>query len=133
MKLVLAGGATIFVRMKTPVMILLLAVMMFGAPLWIRADESLWKKCTVSVTWKRRGDDATVAVTVKNRTKKTLTDPTVRVTFYDKDGKEVAADSKGYAATLRPGASKRMEARIWTSIPAEAASAKGAVDGGFFE
>jgi uncharacterized membrane protein len=122
-----------FVTMKTLVMTLVVAIMAVGAPVSLMANEALWKKCSVTVVWKKRGEDATVTVTVKNGTKNTLTDPSVRVTFYDKEGNEVAADSKGYFGTIRPGASKRMEARIWTSIPAEATTAKGAVDGGFFE
>jgi hypothetical protein len=122
-----------FAFMKTSWILLVMAIVAFGAPFSATANEALWKKCVVTVEWKKRGEDATVIVTVKNGSKKVLTDPTIRVTFFDKAGSEVAADSKGYFGAIRPGASKRMEARIWTSIPAEAVSAKGAVDGGFFE
>ncbi len=96
-------------------------------------EKAMRKKCTVSVTWTWRGEDATTVVTVKNATKKTLVDPVVRVRFYDKDGAEVSTDAKGYATRIKPGASKRLEARFWSSVDTTAVTAKGEVEYCVFE
>lgn len=96
-------------------------------------EDLLRKKCAVTVSWKRRGDDATVTVSIKNGTRKKLVTPSVRVTFYDSTGEEVASDAKTYFSTIPAGSNKRLEARIWAYVPAEASSAKGVVDGGSFE
>lgn len=102
-------------------------------PLWGQDEKAMRKKCTVSVTWTWRGEDATTVVTVKNATKKTLVDPVVRVRFYNKEGSEVSTDAKGYAARIKPGASKRLEARFWSSVDTTAVSAKGEVEYCVFE
>ena len=96
-------------------------------------DSELYKKCVVTAKWSRKGEDAVVTVTVKNKTKKTLVDPSVRVTFFDKDGEEVTSDSKTYFKRIKRGKSKRMEARIWDFVPEEAVSVKCEVEGGYFE
>lgn len=99
-----------------------------------RVDEKeMRKKCAVTVKWAKRGEDATVTLTIKNATKKTMTDPVVRVRFYDAEGAEVTTDAKAYFAKLKPGTSKRMETRIWSSISPLAESAKGEVEYCVFE
>ena len=95
--------------------------------------EEMYKKCTVSLKWSRRGEDAVVTVSVKNKTRKTLVDPYVYVTFYDAEGNEVAADGKTYFVKVKQGKTKRMEGRIWDYIPEEATEVKGVVEGGEFE
>ncbi len=97
-------------------------------------DEEEYAKCTVTVKWKRtNAEDCTVSVTVKNGSKKTLVDPTVRVTFYDSSGKEVTSASKAYFARIPKGKSKALEARIWSYVDTTAVEAKGAVEGGYLE
>lgn len=95
--------------------------------------QELEKSCKVAVSFSRRGNDAVTTVTVTNTTKKRCIDPVVRVRFYDKDGKEVATDAKAYFATIPPKGTKRMEARIFSDIPPEATTAKGALDAALFE
>ncbi len=119
--------------MNTFLPFLVLCVLACYRPLQSQTDTDLRKKCPVTVTWKLNGEDATVTVTVKNGTKKTLVDPLVRVRFYNKDGLEVSSDAKGYSATIRPGASKKLEARIWRSISPESAKATGEVEYCIFE
>jgi len=99
-----------------------------------QSDSELYEKCSVTVSWSRNGEDATVTVTVKNNTKYTLHDPVVRVAFFDKEGNELAADAKAYFKDVPPRKSKRMEARIWDLVPENAVKqAKGTVVGGYFE
>ncbi|NQW29747.1 MAG: hypothetical protein HQ472_04470 [Ignavibacteria bacterium] len=96
----------------------------------LAGDAGLLKKCKVDVTWNRHGEDAVVTVTVTNKTGKKLVDPSVRVTFYDAEEREVGGDSKTYFKTVPPGAKKKFEARIFSYVPAEAKTAKGVVEGG---
>ncbi len=116
---------------------LLLFVFVFLAPYTVLSQEDdvekMYEKCTVSLKWSRRGEDAVVTVTIKNMTKKTLVDPYVYVTFYDDEGNEVAADGKTYFVKVKRGKTKRMEGRIWDYIPEEATEVKGVVEGGEFE
>lgn len=114
---------------------LLLVCLMFIAPLAAQAqdDTELFKKCTVTAKWSRRGEDAVVTVTIKNKTKKTLVDPTVRVTFYDKDGEEVTSDAKTYFKSVKRGKSKRMEARIFDYVSEDAVKVECEVESGVFE
>jgi hypothetical protein len=84
-------------------------------------------KCKVTVSWSRRGVDATVSVTVKNGSSKKMKDPVIRVRFYDANGEEVVSDSKAYFVTIGPKASKKLESRIWSDVPPEAKDAKGEV------
>lgn len=114
--------------------IALALLLVLSATILVAGDTaSNLAKCSVKVTWSRRGEDATVTVTVKNGTKKTLVDPSVRVTFFDKDGAQVASDSKTYFVRLGKGANKRLEARIWSLVPPEAVKAEGKVEDGVFE
>ena len=104
-------------------------MMLLSVAILVADDTStLLAKCSVKVTWSRRGEDATVTVTVKNGTKKILVDPSVRVTFFDANGEQVASDSKTYFVRLGKGASKRLEARIWSLVPPEAVKAEGKVE-----
>lgn len=114
---------------------LLLVIMTFGlVSLRAQSDSELYKKCNVTVSWSRNGEDAVVTVTVKNGAKKTLHDPVVRVAFFDADGNELVADSKAYFKNVPAKGSKRMEARIWSYVPENAVKqAKGSVVGGYFE
>lgn len=113
---------------------IIMILLCFTAAVVIAGDtEANYAKCTVTVKWSRRGEDASVTVSVKNGAKKTLVDPVVRVTFFDKDGNKVASDSKAYFARIGKGANKRMETRIWSLIPPEAEKAEGKVEGGYFE
>jgi hypothetical protein len=84
-------------------------------------------KCTVTVSWSRRGADATVSVTVKNGSSKKMKDPVIRVRFYDANGEEMMSDSKAYFVTIGPKATKKLEARIWSDVPTEATDARGEV------
>ncbi|HLP29249.1 MAG TPA: FxLYD domain-containing protein [Candidatus Didemnitutus sp.] len=113
--------------------LLIVAISFTVQPLVAQDEKAMRKKCTVSVTWSWRGEDATTVVTVKNETKKTLVDPVVRVRFYNKDGAEVSTDAKGYATRIKPGASKRLEARFWSSVDSTAVTAKGEVEYCVFE
>lgn len=108
----------------------IVAFIVLTASVALAGDAELLKKCKVDVTWNRHGEDAVVTVTVTNKTGKSLVDPSVRVTFYDAEGKEVGGDSKTYFKTIPKGAKKRFEARIFSYIPVEAKSAKGEVEGG---
>lgn len=94
---------------------------------------AMLKKCSLTVSWSRRGEDASVTVAVKNGTKKTLVDPVVRVRFYNKDSVEVASDAKMYFNRIKAGATKRMETRIWSLIPHDASYTQGSLDAGVFE
>lgn len=99
-----------------------------------QSDSELYEKCSVTVSWSRNGEDATVTVTVKNNTKLMLHDPVVRVAFFDEEGNELVADSKAYFKNVPPKKSVRMEARIWSVVPENAVKkAKGSVVGGYFE
>ena len=99
-----------------------------------QSDSELYEKCSVTVSWSRNGEDATVTVTVKNNTKLTLHDPVVRVAFFDDEGNELVADSKAYFKNVAPKKSVRMEARIWSFVPENAVKkAKGTIVGGYFE
>lgn len=114
----------------------LLLMLLLGAPYstFAQSDSELYKKCNVTVSWSRNGEDAVVTVTVKNGAKKTLHDPVVRVAFFDADGNELVADSKAYFKNVPAKGSKRMEARIWSYVPENAVKqAKGSVVGGYFE
>ncbi len=114
--------------------LIVIVCLCFGVAAVLAGDtEANYAKCSVTVKWSRRGEDASVTVTVKNGAKKTLVDPVVRVTFFDKDGNQVASDSKAYFARIGKGASKRMETRIWSLIPPEAEKVEGKVEGGYFE
>lgn len=114
--------------------LIITALLCLTAAVSIAGDtEANYAKCSVTVKWSRRGEDASVTVTVKNGAKKTLVDPVVRVTFFDKDGNQVASDSKAYFARIGKGASKRMETRIWSLIPPEAEKVEGKVEGGYFD
>lgn len=100
----------------------------------IAGDAEEYAKCSVAVSWKRTNpEDCVVTVTVKNGSKHTLVDPTVRVMFYDKDGKEVTSAAKAYFARIGKGKSKRLEARIWSYVDSTAVDAKGLVEGGYLE
>ena len=117
-------------KVLLPLLILIAAPTAFSA----QSDSELYKKCSVSVSWSRNGEDAVVTVTVKNNTKTTLHDPVVRVAFFDAEGKELVADSKAYFKTVAARKSKRMEARIWSFVPEGAVQkAQGSVVGGYFE
>ncbi len=116
--------------------ILALVAVLLGwcfTPTVAQDEAAMRKKCTVTVSYTMRGEDAHVSVTVKNGTKKTLVDPVVRVRFYDKNGTEVTTDAKGYAARIKPGAAKKMETRIWRSISPDAVKATGELDYCVFE
>jgi hypothetical protein len=119
--------------MRTILAFIPLALMVLLAPCHAQDETAMRAKCTVSVSYTLRGEDAHVTVTVKNGTKKTLVDPVVRVRFLDKDGNEVTTDAKGYAARIKPGASKKLETRIWRMVSADAAKATGAVEYCVFE
>ncbi|MBK7578521.1 MAG: hypothetical protein IPI24_14045 [Ignavibacteria bacterium] len=111
----------------------LAVVVSFNTQPLLGQDE---RRCERSVRSRLRGhgaEDATTVVTVKNATKKTLVDPVVRVRFYNKEGAEVSTDAKGYAARIKPGASKRLEARFWSSVDTTAVTAKGEVEYCVFE
>ena len=116
---------------------LLLPLLLFLAvPVVVSAqsDSELYEKCSVTVTWSRNGEDATVTVTVKNNTKYTLHDPVVRVAFFDEDGNELVADSKAYFKNVAQRKSKRTGARLGSFVPENAVKkAKGTVVGGYFE
>lgn len=94
---------------------------------------TLLKKCSATASWSRRGEDASVTVTVKNGAKKTLVDPVVRVRFFNADSVEVSADAKMYFSRIKPGGSKRMETRIWQLVPTDAAYVQASLDAGVFE
>jgi len=116
-----------------PKSFIILALCLFTTIALAQDTAANLAKCTVAVSWARRGEDATVTVTVKNTTKKTLVDPVVRVRFYNIDSVEVASDAKMYFSRVKPGASKRMETRIWSLIPTDASYTKGSLDAGVFE
>jgi hypothetical protein len=117
--------------MNITLLIFITAFLVLGNKLLYASDAEQFAKCTVTVAWKRtNAEDITATVTVHNGTNKTLVDPKVRVTFFDKDGKEVASAAKAYFATIPKGKSKRMEARIFSYIDTNAVEAKGAVEEG---
>ena len=116
--------------------LLITAILFLAIPSLAEAqsDSELYEKCSVTVSWSRNGEDATVTVTVKNNTKLTLHDPVVRVAFFDDEGNELVADSKAYFKNVAPKKSVRMEARIWSFVPENAVKkAKGTIVGGYFE
>lgn len=115
-------------------LIFLGTLFLYVTPLLYATDAEEYAKCSVKVGWKRsNAEDCTVTVTVTNGSKKTLVDPTVRVTFYDKEGKEVTSAAKAYFARIGKGKSKRLEARIWSYVDTTAVEAKGTVEGGYLE
>ncbi len=117
---------------RVALVLVLLALGLVGVR--AQSDSELYKKCSVTVSWSRNGEDATVTVTVKNGAKKPLHDPVVRVAFFDAEGNELVADSKAYFKVVPAKGSKRMEARIWSYVPENAVKqAKGSVVGGYFE
>jgi len=95
--------------------------------------QELEKKVKVALTWKRNGSDVSVTTTLHNQSGKKLIDPIVRVTFFDKDGNEVATASKAYFTTLGRGVKKRLETRIWSEIDTAAVRAEGTLDTSLFE
>ncbi len=119
--------------MRILLALLPLALAFTTAPCFAQDETAMRAKCAVSVSYALRGEDAHVTVTVKNGTKKTLVDPVVRVRFLDKDGNEVTTDAKGYATRIKPGASKKLETRIWRMVSPDAVKATGAVEYCVFE
>ena len=110
-------------------------LIMIPAGLQAQPDYELWDECDVKVSWSRNGDDAVVTVTVHNKTKKTLVDPVVRVSFFNEEGDEVASDAKSYFHRIKPGRKKTMKARIWDYVSEDAVKEKttGKLEGGYFE
>lgn len=86
-----------------------------------------------SATMKRRGTDMVVSVTLKNGSKRTCIDPSVRVTFTNAAGDTVADDAKTYFVRIPKGAAKKLESRIWTSIPDDAVASSVSIDEATFE
>ena len=115
--------------------ILITIVLLLPATLLAQADSVHFAKCKVTCSWSRTGEDAVVTVTIKNGSKKTLVDPKVRVTFYDKDGNELTTDAKMYFVRIGPGKSKTMEGRIWDFVSEAAVKekTKSELEGGYFE
>lgn len=119
--------------MKALVYTLFVTLVFFATTLHA-GDAEEYAKCSVKVSWKRtNSEDCTVTVSVKNGSSKKLVDPTVRVTFYDKEGKELTSAAKAYFARIGKGQTKRLEARIWSYVDTNAVEAKGTVEGGYLE
>ena len=116
------------------ILLVSLLIVIPGA-LQAQPDYELWDKCDVKVSWSRNGDDAVVTVTVHNKTKKTLVDPVVRVSFFNADSTEVASDAKSYFQRIRPGKKMTMKARIWDYVTEDAVKemTEGKLEGGYFE
>lgn len=95
--------------------------------------QELKDKVKVTVSFRKTGTDWPVSVTLKNESGKTFSDPVVRVRFYDKDGQEVSSDAKMYFVTVKKGATKKLETRIWNDVDTTAVSATGSLDTAVFD
>lgn len=95
--------------------------------------QELKDKVKVTVSFRKSGTDWPVSVTLKNESGKTFSDPVVRVRFYNKDGQEVSTDAKMYFVTVKKGATKKLETRIWNDVDTSAVSATGSLDTAVFD
>lgn len=95
--------------------------------------QELKDKVKVTVAFRKSGTDWPVSVTLKNESGKTFSDPVVRVRFFDKDGQEVSTDAKMYFVTVKKGATKKLETRIWNDVDTSAVSATGSLDTAVFD
>ena len=117
------------VRSTSKLVVIILVFMLAGTAF----AQELEKKVKITLSWKRKGTDVFVTASLHNQSGKKLIDPIVRVTFFDKDGHEVATASKAYFTTLGKGAKKRLETRIWSEIDTNAVRAEGTLDTSLFE